>query len=399
MKQPMVQPVIQPLLKRGALSLVLGVLCGAGCFAADSLATAIEKAASLILEVCEPKSVVGIVSVKSSSYAFSEYVVETLPDNLVPNKKRVTLVTRSMLDQIRAEQNLQMSGDVDERTAVSVGKLAGASVIVVGTLLEDATEYSLNIKVLDVETAGIMASKSFKVRVKDKMMARYFTNSGLAKETAARDAKNAAATAKVVETTKEVLGFFDEGWYLGYLYSPSAPVGISVGGIGPRSKWFWDNQIKSADRGDYEKSSDSFADIEALSPEYKGQKTAFVWDTTLGKNIKFISGIPLWLSFGLGLELEFPEKLYAYTPRTAAASETAAGDEETLRATRAANAVTQFVAHDPEFHLLVSAGILAKVSHVYGTIKYKYVVGKDAADVHALDSFDLGIGWVFKSGY
>jgi hypothetical protein len=34
-------------------------------------------------------------------------------------------INRSELDRIRREQNFQMSGEVDDETAVSIGKIAG----------------------------------------------------------------------------------------------------------------------------------------------------------------------------------------------------------------------------------------------------------------------------------
>jgi curli biogenesis system outer membrane secretion channel CsgG len=69
------------------------------------------------------------------------------------------VVDRKTLDAIRLEQNFQMSGDVDDNSAVSIGKMLGANIVITGT----GSTQRLTLKALDVKTAEIvtMARESF----------------------------------------------------------------------------------------------------------------------------------------------------------------------------------------------------------------------------------------------
>ena len=60
------------------------------------------------------------------------------------------------MDTIRAEQNFQMSGDVDDDSAVSIGKLLGAGVVITGSITGSGTSQRLVLKALDVATAQII---------------------------------------------------------------------------------------------------------------------------------------------------------------------------------------------------------------------------------------------------
>ncbi|MDR2445546.1 MAG: CsgG/HfaB family protein, partial [Spirochaetaceae bacterium] len=62
----------------------------------------------------------------------SEFIAGELEFIMVENG--YTLIDRSELDRIRKEQALQMSGEVDDNLAVSIGKIAGANVIITGAV-------------------------------------------------------------------------------------------------------------------------------------------------------------------------------------------------------------------------------------------------------------------------
>jgi hypothetical protein len=67
------------------------------------------------------------------------------------------------LDKIRTEQNFQLSGEVDDRSAVSIGKILGANIVITGSISGLGTSQRITIKALDVQTAQIitMARESF----------------------------------------------------------------------------------------------------------------------------------------------------------------------------------------------------------------------------------------------
>ena len=66
------------------------------------------------------------------------------------------VLDRSQLDQIRTEQSLQMSGDVDDNTAVEIGKFAGADVVV--CIIVSESDRTLRIRALSVQTARVVGS-------------------------------------------------------------------------------------------------------------------------------------------------------------------------------------------------------------------------------------------------
>ena len=92
---------------------------------------------------------------------YADYAVEDLEYNMVNAGFR--LVDRQQIERIRNEQQLQLSGEFDDNSAVSIGKMAGAnSVIVISVSLAEKSG-RLTLKVLDVQTAEIitMARQEF----------------------------------------------------------------------------------------------------------------------------------------------------------------------------------------------------------------------------------------------
>ncbi|MDR2178642.1 MAG: DUF1566 domain-containing protein, partial [Treponema sp.] len=62
------------------------------------------------------------------------------------------------LDKVREEQGFQASGEVDDESAKSIGKLLGAGAIVTGSLTDLGDVYSLTLKAIDIETATVAMS-------------------------------------------------------------------------------------------------------------------------------------------------------------------------------------------------------------------------------------------------
>jgi curli biogenesis system outer membrane secretion channel CsgG len=96
-----------------------------------------------------------------------EYVIDLLTTLLVDTNQFI-IIDRHSLDVIRAEQRFQLSGDVDDNTAVSIGKMVGTNIVITGTIryipfvvnsYETGTR-QLVLKALDVTTAQIIAMDS-----------------------------------------------------------------------------------------------------------------------------------------------------------------------------------------------------------------------------------------------
>jgi TolB-like protein len=109
---------------------------------------------------------IAMLNFTSSSIAFSEYVLDELGGALV-NAKRVSVVDRRELELIRQEENFQLSGEVSDKSMVSIGKKLGAQMIVSGSLRNMGEEYKFTARILNVETAQVEAFFSSDISKKD----------------------------------------------------------------------------------------------------------------------------------------------------------------------------------------------------------------------------------------
>jgi hypothetical protein len=121
------------------------------------LDVAIRLAAAQMETKIPSKTMVALVSVASPSTAFSTQVLTRLESEIV-SRGNLVVVDRANLDKVRAEQGFQLSGEVDDESAKSIGKLLGAGAIVTGTLADLGDVYSLTLKAINIETATVAVS-------------------------------------------------------------------------------------------------------------------------------------------------------------------------------------------------------------------------------------------------
>jgi hypothetical protein len=121
------------------------------------LDAAIREASAQMGENLPGGTKVALISVASSSAQLSEYVISRLEAALVSDK-RLVVVDRANLDKIREEQGFQASGEVDDDSAKSIGKLLGAGAIVTGAFANLGDVYSLTLKTINIETATVAVS-------------------------------------------------------------------------------------------------------------------------------------------------------------------------------------------------------------------------------------------------
>ena len=95
---------------------------------------------------------------KGQAQEFEFTLMEKLITQLV-NLRRFRVIERGAMDQVMNEQALGMSGMVDEETAVEVGKLAGADVIVVGSINIAEGFGKVSARGIDTETAEMIVAK------------------------------------------------------------------------------------------------------------------------------------------------------------------------------------------------------------------------------------------------
>jgi hypothetical protein len=84
-----------------------------------------------------------------------EYVSDKLLVALGTGGK-VELVERSRLEAVRSEQGMGVGGELDDSTAASIGNMAGADAVVVGTLTRVGSQWELTARLLGAEDAKIL---------------------------------------------------------------------------------------------------------------------------------------------------------------------------------------------------------------------------------------------------
>jgi curli biogenesis system outer membrane secretion channel CsgG len=133
-------------------------------YSADSLTLdeAIAGMAAYFTARLPAGSTTAIVSFEAASGGLEDYIFEELWGHFEDSGKFI-MVDRRNLDRIRAEMNYQMSGEVSDESARSIGRQYGAQTIVYGRMIPMGEEYRLSAYATDVETAS-GSQRAFTVR-------------------------------------------------------------------------------------------------------------------------------------------------------------------------------------------------------------------------------------------
>ena len=116
-----------------------------------------------------------ILKIEARSDEFADYVTDSLSSKIVA-QNHLTVVERGRtLRALEAEQNYQMSGNVSDQTAASVGKQLGAELIITGSIAPRGDFYAMNVRVVHVETARIQTQWSANSIRLDPALARMDT--------------------------------------------------------------------------------------------------------------------------------------------------------------------------------------------------------------------------------
>ncbi|MDR1029451.1 MAG: CsgG/HfaB family protein [Treponema sp.] len=123
---------------------------------------AVNRAAEELIFSLPVGSTIAIINIATTTRDardMAEFVIDELAYLLVDTRK-FKIVDRKSLDAIRAEQDFQFSGEVDDNSAVSIGKMLGASIVITGSISGSGSTRRLRVKALDVMTAEIMGMAS-----------------------------------------------------------------------------------------------------------------------------------------------------------------------------------------------------------------------------------------------
>ncbi|MFP3091064.1 tetratricopeptide repeat protein [Treponema sp. TIM-1] len=195
-----------------------------------SLGEAIEQSAEKIAADLPAGSRVAIVAWESPSAGLSDYIMEELTGALVDRDMEVA--DRQNLEYVYRELNFQMSGEVSDESARSIGKFLGADLVITGQLTELGGPYRYRANAVNVESAARDSVTRLDVRG-DAALRRMVT--------ALANQKPAVKTASYGETEK------------------AAPKTAGT---------FLDRGILFATRGDYELAIADFTEAIRLDPNY-----------------------------------------------------------------------------------------------------------------------------------
>ena len=136
------------------VTIIIGCKSTPAASVPDELDMAIREASDYLNNNIPAGSKIVILNIQSTSAALSDYIIDELIANAV-NDRIFEVVDRQQLDLIRMEQNFQLSGEVDDSLAVSIGKILGAQSIVSGAVTQLGDRYRMAIRALEVETARV----------------------------------------------------------------------------------------------------------------------------------------------------------------------------------------------------------------------------------------------------
>jgi hypothetical protein len=120
----------------------------------DDLDIAIRDTSDYLNDNIPRGNKIVILNIQSDHTALSEYIIDELIANAV-NDRVFSVVDRAQLDVIRTELNFQLSGEVSDESALSIGKFLGAQTIVSGAISPLADRHRMRIRALNVETAEV----------------------------------------------------------------------------------------------------------------------------------------------------------------------------------------------------------------------------------------------------
>jgi TolB-like protein len=130
---------------------------GSQARAAATREEAVNRASEKFINALPEYAVVAVLSVASDDTETAVFIVDEFEYRLVEANK-FKIVDRKSLDAVRSEQNFQASGAVGDESAVSIGNMLGAAVVITGDISGSGTSRRLNLKALDVQTGEIMVT-------------------------------------------------------------------------------------------------------------------------------------------------------------------------------------------------------------------------------------------------
>jgi hypothetical protein len=125
--------------------------------AAPDREDAVRRISDKFIDALFEGSVIAVLSIASGDTEAVIFITGELEHRLVESG-RFRIVDRKSLDDLRSEQDFHLSGNVSDESAISIGNMLGANVVITGDISGEGTSRRLNVKALDVATGEIVSS-------------------------------------------------------------------------------------------------------------------------------------------------------------------------------------------------------------------------------------------------
>ncbi len=114
----------------------------------------------------QKKSKIAIIEfsdLEGNKIKMGKYIAEELTTRLFKTKK-FDVVERSMLEKILKEQQLSLTGLLDEESAKQLGKILGVDAICSGTITDLSNTIKINARLVSTETGSLFSVASIEVK-------------------------------------------------------------------------------------------------------------------------------------------------------------------------------------------------------------------------------------------
>lgn len=103
-------------------------------------------------------AVLNFTNLQGAETELGRFLAEEFSISLMNSSESLRVVDRSRVDFLLKEHGLKVSGLVDPSNAIQLGKVAGIQALVTGTITPYGNNLRLTVKVIDIETASILAA-------------------------------------------------------------------------------------------------------------------------------------------------------------------------------------------------------------------------------------------------
>lgn len=196
-------------MKKPLCLIILAALCANIQAQSFPINRAVAEGANQLSKGMPQNARIAVLNCKSSSPTLSEYVVQEMSFLLVAMGSFI-VVERENMTLLKDELQFQLSGDVSDESAQSIGKMLGAQIIITCSV-DDAL--FLRAKAIEVETAHVLAIATMAI-TKDELFARLISprkDTGLITVSTTQELIEAIAPERTIKLTK---GTYDlsAGW-------------------------------------------------------------------------------------------------------------------------------------------------------------------------------------------